>query len=73
MLMRTLLFLKEFIFTLTTKGRLRKLFSEIMPELMCIDVGASYYPHPKWKLFINSINTLWVAVEPNEKMLKAMP
>jgi len=71
MLMRTILFLKEFIFTFTAKGRLRKLLSEIMPALTCIDVGASYYPHPKWKLFINSLNTLWIAVEPNDKNVKS--
>jgi FkbM family methyltransferase len=70
MLMRTILFLKEYIFELTARGRLRRLFSEIMPDITCIDVGASYYPHPKWKLFINSLNTLWIAVEPNEKNVK---
>jgi FkbM family methyltransferase len=35
----------------------------------CVDVGASYYPHTSWWLFLGSSNSNWVAVEPNEKNL----
>jgi FkbM family methyltransferase len=31
-----------------------------------VDVGASYYPHGKWLMFLNSPQTRWLAVEPNE-------
>lgn len=41
----------------------------ILPELICIDVGASYYPHGNWWLFLNSPKTNWVAVEPNKNNL----
>jgi FkbM family methyltransferase len=38
-----------------------------LPNVVCIDVGASYYPHPQWINFLSSKNTTWVAVEPNKK------
>jgi len=40
-----------------------------LPITNCVDVGASYYPHTSWWLFLGSSNTNWVAVEPNEKNL----
>ena len=41
-----------------------------LPMTNCVDVGASYYPHTSWWLFLGSSNSNWVAVEPNEKNLK---
>ena len=40
-----------------------------LPVTNCVDVGASYYPHTSWWLFLGSSNSNWVAVEPNEKNL----
>jgi len=40
--------------------------SSVIPQMICIDVGAAHYPHPKWQLFLRSKNTNWVAVEPNK-------
>lgn len=40
-----------------------------LPMTNCVDVGASYYPHTSWWLFLGSSNSNWVAVEPNEKNL----
>jgi FkbM family methyltransferase len=45
------------------------LFSRNLPNVLCIDVGASYFPHTQWSIFLASKNTRWVAVEPNEKNL----
>jgi FkbM family methyltransferase len=36
-----------------------------LPQLICVDVGASYYPHPAWRLFQAAGNTRWIAVDPN--------
>jgi FkbM family methyltransferase len=47
--------------------RLRRDIAAILPELLCVDVGASYFPHPAWELFRTSKATTWVAVEPNEQ------
>lgn len=35
-----------------------------LPQVMCIDVGASHYPHTSWWLFLESPSTTWLAVEP---------
>lgn len=44
-------------------------FSLCMPEVICVDVGASYFPHTAWGVFLRSPNTHWLAVEPNLKNL----
>lgn len=46
--------------------RVAKLLSPYLPSTVCVDVGASYYPHGKWLLFLNAPKTQWLAVEPNE-------
>jgi len=50
-------------------ARLSSAISPYLPETVCVDVGASYYPHVKWRLFLDSPNTRWVAVEPNRANL----
>lgn len=44
---------------------LEQLLAPHLPEMLCIDVGASYYPHPAWQLLRQSPATRWIAVEPN--------
>lgn len=39
--------------------------SKLMPKICCIDIGASYYEHTAWSVFLNSDNTLWLTCEPN--------
>jgi FkbM family methyltransferase len=51
----------------TAKARLARALSPHLPEIVCVDVGASYFPHWKWDLFIESPATQWIAVEPNAK------
>lgn len=56
------------------KGRsvatgLSRLVSPALPDVICVDVGASYYPHVAWEFFLNSKNTNWLAVEPNKANL----
>jgi FkbM family methyltransferase len=48
------------------EARLARALAPHLPEVVCIDVGASYYPHPAWQVFRESPRTRWVAVEPNE-------
>ena len=48
--------------------RLGKLQSAL-PDITCVDVGASYYPHTSWWLFMDSPRTAWLAVEPNRQNL----
>ncbi|MFT3694672.1 MAG: FkbM family methyltransferase [Kofleriaceae bacterium] len=52
-------------FSPAPKARLERAIAALLPELACIDVGASYYPHPAWDLFRWSRRTRWIAVEPN--------
>lgn len=50
-------------------GAVAALLAPHLPEVICVDVGASYYPHPAWRVFLESPRTRWVAVEPNRANL----
>jgi FkbM family methyltransferase len=54
---------------LTRDARLARALTPYLPELVCVDVGASYFPHAKWRLFLQSARTHWIAVEPNQDNL----
>jgi len=58
--------LKNLLRQRSTPWRVSHLVSRYLPPIVCIDVGASYYPHAKWLVFLNSPRTHWLAVEPNE-------
>lgn len=57
---------KNFLRQRTLPWRASKLLSPYLPAAVCVDVGASYYPHGKWLVFLNAPATQWLAVEPNE-------
>mgnify|MGYP003110206671 CR=1 FL=1 len=57
---------KNFLRQRTLAWRVSKLLSPYLPVAVCVDVGASYYPHGKWLQFLNAPRTQWLAVEPNE-------
>jgi len=57
---------KNFLRQGTLPWRVSKLLSPHLPTSVCVDVGASYYPHGKWLMFLNAPRTQWLAVEPNE-------
>lgn len=61
--------LKQFVRQRKTPWRVSGLISPYLPTSVCVDVGASYYPHTKWLTFLNSPKTCWLAVEPNEANL----
>ncbi len=62
--------LKNFLRYQTPAWRLSRLLSPFLPDVVCVDVGASYYPHAQWLQFLNSPRTRWLAVEPNAKNLE---
>lgn len=72
------LFLKKIYFNLLyiisigyrKHEKINKSVSKLIPTNYCFDIGASYYAHPKWSVFIKSSKTNWVAIEPNEKNLE---
>ena len=45
--------------------KLEKVITSFLPECNCIDVGASYFEHSKWRVFLKSRKTNWIAVDPN--------
>jgi FkbM family methyltransferase len=61
--------LRQLLRGVTDKARLSRAISPFLPEIVCVDVGASYYPHAKWYLLLDSPATRWIAVEPNEQNL----
>ena len=61
--------LKNFLRQRSTPWRISALLSPYLPASICIDVGASYYPHAKWLVFLNAPRTHWLAVEPNDANL----
>jgi FkbM family methyltransferase len=60
---------RSWISRLSPKRQLWNLLAPIMPDTVCVDVGASYYAHPAWAFFRVSPNIRWIAVEPNEQNL----
>lgn len=58
---------KNFLRQRTLPWRISRLLSPYLPVSVCVDVGASYFPHGKWFIFLNSPKTYWLAVEPNEE------
>lgn len=58
---------KNFLRQRTLPWRVSRLVSPYLPVAVCVDVGASYYPHTKWLVLLNSPKTKWLAVEPNEE------
>lgn len=56
-----------FIYHIRVKRKLEKILLIIMPDIDVIDIGASYFPHNKWKLFMKSKKINWYAIDPNEK------
>lgn len=57
--------LKTFLRRRKISWRLATELRSGLPNTLCVDVGASYYPHTKWLVFLNSPNTQWLVVEPN--------
>jgi FkbM family methyltransferase len=62
------------------KSKMRRIFpsrkdviigavADLLPDLNCIDVGASYYPHPVWEIFRRSRQTRWFSIDPNSRNL----
>jgi len=57
--------IRDYLFS----DKISKIISDNMPIINCIDVGASYFEHSKWKIFLNSKTTNWIAVDPNSQNL----
>ena len=53
----------------TSKSRLASALGPFLPEVLCVDVGASYYPHGTWHVLLEAPATRWIAVEPNSHNL----
>lgn len=63
-------FVKKLIKSQSKEYRILEQVSKVLPKITCIDVGASFYPHPEWDVFRRSKNTNWIAVEPNHENLE---
>jgi len=51
-----------------TRG-IKASLSPYLPATICVDVGASYFPHGKWFAFLHAPAVSWLAVEPNSQNL----
>jgi FkbM family methyltransferase len=60
----------SFIRFIIKEKKINKILSKILPKNTCIDVGASYFEHTNWSIFLNSPNTDWICTEPNIKNLE---
>jgi FkbM family methyltransferase len=61
--------LKDLVKSLSRSRRISRHLSSVLPATICVDVGASYYPHTRWHTFLSAPKVHWVAVEPNEANL----
>jgi FkbM family methyltransferase len=50
--------------------RIASKLAPALPEIVCVDVGASYYPHTKWSLLLSASSTKWLVIDPNEENIK---
>ena len=58
-----------FSYSLRLRRRIEDILISILPPVTILDIGASYFPHIKWRLFLNSKETDWYAIDPNEHNL----
>lgn len=63
------LFLSLFSYNIRVRRQLEKLIVSNLPIMNIVDVGASYFPHAKWKLFMQSKKINWYAIDPNDQNL----
>ena len=63
------IFSSLFNYNIRVRRRLEKLLVSNLPAMNVIDIGASYFPHGKWKLFMQSKKINWYAVDPNDQNL----
>lgn len=63
------LFLSIFSYNIRVRRQLEKLIVSNLPIMNIVDVGASYFPHAKWKLFMQSKKINWYAIDPNDQNL----
>jgi FkbM family methyltransferase len=68
-LLKKLFNLKISLKTPTLESQISNACANILPCLSCIDIGASYYPHPSWEVFRCSPNTEWIACDPCKENL----
>jgi FkbM family methyltransferase len=61
--------LRKWLRMQTLVGHASRALSPYLPEMVCIDVGASFFPHAKWAVFLDAPKTRWLAVDPNEATL----
>lgn len=59
---------------LLKKSNLRKKaviqnINKLLSGQICFDIGASYYAHPNWNLFLDNKTTNWISLDPIEKNL----
>jgi FkbM family methyltransferase len=60
---------KNYLRQRTMPWRIANLLSPALPPSICVDVGASHYPHVNWLVMLNAPETRWLAVEPNQENL----
>lgn len=52
------------------RHKISNTLSSSLPRVICIDIGASYYPHTAWWVFLNAPLVRWLVVEPNSNNLQ---
>lgn len=58
-------FIKDYFRQGGYRVKISNFISPYVPETICIDVGASYYPHTNWFFFLSAPKVKWFVVEPN--------
>ena len=61
--------MQKFKKTIALRSRDFHTLQDGLPANLCIDVGASYFPHTSWWFFLGSRSTKWLAVDPNSENL----
>ena len=61
--------IKKIIKSRLPHHKLCKQVSDLMPQVVCVDIGAAHFPHGKWLPFLLSSETHWIAIEPDRSSM----
>lgn len=61
-------FIKKIIYFLK-RNKTDNLLEKLIPEIIVVDIGSSYFIDNKWQFYLNSKKITWISVEPNDNRL----
>ena len=61
--------LQRFVALFRQRAWRYEMLSQLVENVICVDIGAANFPHPKWWIFLQSPKTHWLAIDPARESL----